>query len=59
MFCYYDINTNQAMGFNTRSRRSEPYTDDARGEMQVEMRVALGKESSSCLVWFVFVLHAC
>ncbi|KAI9543991.1 hypothetical protein NQZ68_005040 [Dissostichus eleginoides] len=39
VFCYYDINTNQAMGFNTRPRRSEPY--DARGEMQVEMRVAL------------------
>ncbi|KAL3052362.1 hypothetical protein OYC64_004999 [Pagothenia borchgrevinki] len=41
VFCYYDINTNQAMGFNTRHRRSEPYADDARGEMQVEMRVAL------------------
>ncbi|KAF3850004.1 hypothetical protein F7725_019723 [Dissostichus mawsoni] len=41
VFCYYDINTNQAMGFNTRPRRSEPYADDARGEMQVEMRVAL------------------
>ncbi|KAK5880644.1 hypothetical protein CesoFtcFv8_023648 [Champsocephalus esox] len=39
VFCYYDINTNQAIGFNTRPRRSEPY--DARGEMQVEMRVAL------------------
>ncbi|KAI4818965.1 hypothetical protein KUCAC02_004252 [Chaenocephalus aceratus] len=41
VFCYYDINTNQAIGFNTRSRRSVPYADDARGEMQVEMRVAL------------------
>ncbi|XP_033948044.1 uncharacterized protein [Pseudochaenichthys georgianus] len=41
VYCYYDINTNQAIGFNTRSRRSEPYADDARGEMQVEMRVAL------------------
>ncbi|KAJ4920216.1 hypothetical protein JOQ06_027604 [Pogonophryne albipinna] len=41
VFCYYDINTNRAMGFNTRPRRSEPYADDARGEMQVEMRVAL------------------
>ncbi|XP_033991606.1 uncharacterized protein LOC117487051 [Trematomus bernacchii] len=41
VFCYYDINTNQAMGFNTQPRRSEPYADDARGEMQVEMRVAL------------------
>ncbi|XP_034086546.1 uncharacterized protein LOC117555699 [Gymnodraco acuticeps] len=41
VFCFYDINTNQAIGFNTRPRRSEPYADDAQGEMQVEMRVAL------------------
>ncbi|XP_071058048.1 uncharacterized protein [Pseudochaenichthys georgianus] len=46
VFCYYDINTNQAIGFNTRPRRSEPYADDARGEMQVEMRVALDNSYS-------------
>ncbi|KAJ4920226.1 hypothetical protein JOQ06_027614 [Pogonophryne albipinna] len=47
VFCYYDINTNQAMGFNSRPRRSEPYADDARGEMQVEMRVALDDSYSA------------
>ncbi|KAI4802515.1 hypothetical protein KUCAC02_020348 [Chaenocephalus aceratus] len=47
VFCYYDINTNQAIGFNTRPRRSEPYADDARGEMQVEMRVALDDSYSA------------
>ncbi|KAK5884328.1 hypothetical protein CesoFtcFv8_018163 [Champsocephalus esox] len=46
VFCYYDINTNQAIGFNTRPRRSEPYAGDARGEMQVEMRVALDNSYS-------------
>ncbi|KAK5930057.1 hypothetical protein CesoFtcFv8_000256 [Champsocephalus esox] len=47
VLCYYDINTNQAIGFNTRPRRSEPYADDARGEMQVEMRVALDDSYSA------------
>ncbi|XP_071058120.1 uncharacterized protein [Pseudochaenichthys georgianus] len=47
VLCYYDINTNQAMGFNSRPRRSEPYADDARGEMQVEMRVALDDSYSA------------
>ncbi|XP_034086545.1 uncharacterized protein LOC117555698 [Gymnodraco acuticeps] len=46
VFCFYDINTNQAIGFNTRPRRSEPYADDAQGEMQVEMRVALDNSYS-------------
>ncbi|XP_029705182.1 uncharacterized protein isoform X2 [Takifugu rubripes] len=40
VYCYYDINDTYAVAFNTRARRSEPYADDAQGELQVEIRVA-------------------
>ncbi|CAF91111.1 unnamed protein product [Tetraodon nigroviridis] len=40
VYCYYDINETHAVSFNARARRSEPYADDARGELQVEIRVA-------------------
>lgn len=43
VYCYYDINETHAVPFNTRARRSEPYADDARGELQVEIQVASGK----------------
>ncbi|XP_044025914.1 uncharacterized protein LOC122863455 [Siniperca chuatsi] len=39
--CYYDINKTQAVAFHTRPRRSEPYAENARGELQVVMRLAL------------------
>ncbi|XP_042359983.1 uncharacterized protein LOC121955951 [Plectropomus leopardus] len=38
--CYYDISTNHAVAFNTRPRRSEAYAENARGELQVEIRLA-------------------
>lgn len=41
--CYYDINKTHAVVFNTRSRRSEPYAENAKGKLHVTMRVALGK----------------
>lgn len=43
VYCYYDINETHAVSFNTRARRSEPYADDARGELQVEIRVSSGE----------------
>lgn len=46
VYCYYDVNATHAVSFNTRARRSEPYAEDARGELQVEIRVASGKRSS-------------
>lgn len=45
VYCYYDINDTYAVAFNTRARRSEPYADDAQGELQVEIRVASGTVS--------------
>lgn len=45
VYCYYDINDTYAVAFNTRARRSEPYADDAQGELQVELRVASGTAS--------------
>ncbi|TDH00544.1 hypothetical protein EPR50_G00189350, partial [Perca flavescens] len=38
--CHYDINTNHAVAFLTSHRTSEPYAENARGELQVEMRLA-------------------
>ncbi|XP_033504946.2 uncharacterized protein LOC117270995 [Epinephelus lanceolatus] len=40
VFCYYDINTNHAVAFNARPRRSEPYAENARGKLQVAIRLA-------------------
>ncbi|KAG7508964.1 hypothetical protein JOB18_030126 [Solea senegalensis] len=39
--CYYDINTTHAVAFHTRPRRSEPYAENANGELRVAMRLAL------------------
>ncbi|XP_070705364.1 uncharacterized protein [Pempheris klunzingeri] len=39
--CYYDINKTHAVAFHTRPRRSEPYAKNARGELQVALRLAL------------------
>nr|XP_046229753.1 uncharacterized protein LOC124050865 [Scatophagus argus] len=39
--CYYDINGTHAVAFHTRPRRSEPYAENARGELQIAMRLAL------------------
>ncbi|XP_070781578.1 uncharacterized protein [Enoplosus armatus] len=39
--CYYDINKTHAVAFHTRPRRSEPYAENARGELKVAMRLAL------------------
>ncbi|XP_039981930.1 uncharacterized protein LOC120789331 [Xiphias gladius] len=39
--CYYNINTTQAVAFHARPRRSEPYAENAKGELQVAMRLAL------------------
>lgn len=44
--CYYDINKTQAVVFHTRPRRSEPYAENARGELQVVMRLAFGEFNS-------------
>ncbi|XP_059212870.1 uncharacterized protein LOC131991429 [Centropristis striata] len=41
VFCYYDINTNSAMAFHPRARRSEPNAEDSR-ELQAEIRLAAG-----------------
>ncbi|TMS12097.1 Zona pellucida sperm-binding protein 2 [Larimichthys crocea] len=38
--CYYDINKTHAVAFHTRPRRSEPYAENARGELQVAIRLA-------------------
>lgn len=42
--CYYDINKTHAVAFHPRPRRSEPYAKNARGELQITMRLALGKK---------------
>ncbi|XP_029281423.1 uncharacterized protein LOC115003673 [Cottoperca gobio] len=39
--CSYDINTNHAVSFNIRPRRSDPYAENARGELKVKMRLAI------------------
>ncbi|XP_047429889.1 uncharacterized protein LOC124999149 [Mugil cephalus] len=39
--CYYNINTTHAVAFHSRPRRSEPYAENAKGELQVEMRLSL------------------
>ncbi|XP_069014802.1 uncharacterized protein [Embiotoca jacksoni] len=39
--CYYDINTTHTAAFHTRPRRSEPYAENAKGQLQVAMRLAL------------------
>ncbi|XP_029966110.1 uncharacterized protein LOC115401880 [Salarias fasciatus] len=39
--CYYDINTTHAVSFHTRPRRSEPFAENAKGQHQVELRLAL------------------
>ncbi|XP_056284521.1 uncharacterized protein LOC130202792 [Pseudoliparis swirei] len=45
--CYFDINTNHAVAFNNRPRRSKPYADNARGVLQFEMRLALDSSYST------------
>ncbi|CAK6979205.1 uncharacterized protein LOC128376852 [Scomber scombrus] len=45
--CYYDINTTHAVSFHTRPRRSEPYAENAKGELQVAMRLALDDSYSA------------
>lgn len=45
VYCYYDINETHAVAFNARARRSNPYADDAKGELRVEIRVASGERS--------------
>ncbi len=49
--CYYDINKTHAVAFRTRPRRSEPYAENARGELQVAMRLALGNGRSDSIVF--------
>ncbi|XP_030577378.1 uncharacterized protein LOC115774309 [Archocentrus centrarchus] len=39
--CYYDLNTTHAVSFHTRPRRSKPYAENAKGQLQVAMRLAL------------------
>uniref|UniRef100_A0AAQ5ZQC3 ZP domain-containing protein n=1 Tax=Amphiprion ocellaris TaxID=80972 RepID=A0AAQ5ZQC3_AMPOC len=39
--CYYDINTTYAVAFQPRQRRNEPYAENAKGQLQVAMRLAL------------------
>lgn len=51
--CYYDLNTTHAVSFHTRPRRSEPYAENAKGQLQVAMRLSLGKKLAS----FHFPLH--
>uniref|UniRef100_A0A8C2ZPV2 ZP domain-containing protein n=1 Tax=Cyclopterus lumpus TaxID=8103 RepID=A0A8C2ZPV2_CYCLU len=45
--CYFDINTNHAVAFNNRPRRSKPYAENAMGELQFEMRLALDDSYST------------
>lgn len=39
--CYYNVN--QTTSFRLRQRRSEPYADNARGELLIEIRLATGE----------------
>ncbi|XP_028295584.1 uncharacterized protein LOC114457744 [Gouania willdenowi] len=41
ILCSYDINTTHAVSFHTRPRRSEPFAENAQGQLQVIMRLAL------------------
>uniref|UniRef100_A0A8D3B8A3 ZP domain-containing protein n=1 Tax=Scophthalmus maximus TaxID=52904 RepID=A0A8D3B8A3_SCOMX len=45
--CYYDLNTAHGVGFHTRPRRSEPYAENAKGELQVAMRLAFDDSYSA------------
>uniref|UniRef100_A0A3B5L2V1 ZP domain-containing protein n=1 Tax=Xiphophorus couchianus TaxID=32473 RepID=A0A3B5L2V1_9TELE len=45
--CFYDINTSQTVAFNTRLRRSEPYAENSKGQLQVVMRLALDDSYSA------------
>ncbi|XP_036943052.1 uncharacterized protein LOC119012925 [Acanthopagrus latus] len=45
--CYYDINKTHAVAFHPRPRRSEPYAENARGKLQVTMRLALDDSYST------------
>uniref|UniRef100_A0A3B5QE78 Uncharacterized LOC102233503 n=1 Tax=Xiphophorus maculatus TaxID=8083 RepID=A0A3B5QE78_XIPMA len=45
--CFYDINTSQTVAFNTRLRRSEPYAENSKGQLQVVMRLALDDSYST------------
>lgn len=49
--CVYDIDTNQAVAFNTRPRRSEPYAENSKGQLQVVMRLAMGKTQQFYYCW--------
>ncbi|XP_068433639.1 uncharacterized protein [Clinocottus analis] len=44
--CHFDINTNHAVAFNNRPRRSEPYAENAMGELEFEMRLAVDNSYS-------------
>lgn len=57
VYCYYDINNTYAVAFNTRARRSEPYADDAQGELEVEIRVASG--TSSLITHYLLTTFSC
>ncbi|XP_041832760.1 uncharacterized protein LOC121634283 isoform X2 [Melanotaenia boesemani] len=46
ILCSYDINTSRAVAFNTRLRRSEPYAENSKGQLQIEMRLALDNSYS-------------
>ncbi|XP_028253048.1 uncharacterized protein LOC114428649 [Parambassis ranga] len=39
--CYYDINKSHTVAFHTRPRRSEPYAEISKGQLQVVMRLSL------------------
>ncbi|XP_034384063.1 uncharacterized protein LOC117727742 [Cyclopterus lumpus] len=45
--CYYDINTNHAVAFNNKPRTSKLYAENAMGELQFEMRLALDDSYST------------
>ncbi|KAM9703793.1 uncharacterized protein ACNS7B_002373 [Menidia menidia] len=38
--CSYDISKSHAVAFNTRQRRSEPFAENSKGQLQIEMRLA-------------------
>uniref|UniRef100_A0A3Q3B3F3 Uncharacterized LOC108233398 n=2 Tax=Kryptolebias marmoratus TaxID=37003 RepID=A0A3Q3B3F3_KRYMA len=45
--CLYEINTNKAVAFNTRPRRSEPYAENSKGQLQVVIKLALDDSYST------------
>ena len=65
--CAYFINTTRAVTFHPRPRRSEPYAENAKGELKVAMRLALGEKFRGHLFshwlynsnFFVFTLLTC